>query len=261
MAGDSGGFFLLLRRRDGCFIDGGDSNNSAGEVLYVDGNTISTAGHAHNDWIFITSTEAINAVQYNESSDGGLKLNLQKANSNVSASVVEDEEEPEMEIPEESKVGKKLSDLTTKRVIILVLAMMFSVVLFSTSTYITENTSYQFGLEFIMAYGPNINSTGFVTAFESYKNDHKDLRTPLILLNANNKIWESNVNPDSLRVSEKEVVSVGNGDYVAIFDLTENTRLTAGLSLAQTFFVCVVLAAGSMIFSKTATDLVIAPIE
>lgn len=201
------------------------------------------------------------ASNNNESNDGGLKLNLQKANSNVSASAVEEEEEPEMEIPEESKVGKKLSDLTTKRVIILVLAMMFSVVLFSTSTYITENTSYQFGLEFIMAYGPNINSTGFVTAFESYKNDHKDLRTPLILLNANNKIWESSVNPDSLRVSEKEVVSVGNGDYVAIFDLTQNTRLTAGLSLAQTFFVCIVLAAGSMIFSKTATDLVIAPIE
>jgi len=36
---------------------------------------------------------------------------------------------------EESKVGKKLSDLTTKRVIVLVLTMMFSVPLFMLTTY------------------------------------------------------------------------------------------------------------------------------
>lgn len=34
-------------------------------------------------------------------------------------------------IPQESKVGKMLSDLTTRRVIILVLAMLISVPLFT----------------------------------------------------------------------------------------------------------------------------------
>jgi preprotein translocase subunit SecF len=45
-------------------------------------------------------------------------------------------EEEDIEVPQESKVGKKLSDLTTKRTIILVLAMLFSVPLFSDSTYL-----------------------------------------------------------------------------------------------------------------------------
>lgn len=52
----------------------------------------------------------------------------------------------EVGLPEESKVGKKLSDLTIRRVIILVLAMLFSVILFSVSTYELEPLTYDYGL-------------------------------------------------------------------------------------------------------------------
>lgn len=58
-------------------------------------------------------------------------------------------EEPNIEIPKESKVGKKLSELTTKRVIILVLAMIFGLQLFIIETYVTTNKSYEFGLKSI----------------------------------------------------------------------------------------------------------------
>jgi len=44
-------------------------------------------------------------------------------------------DDEEIVVPEESKVGKKLSDLTTRRVIILVLSMLFSVPVFSVATY------------------------------------------------------------------------------------------------------------------------------
>ena len=40
-----------------------------------------------------------------------------------------------------------------------------------------------------------------------------------------------------------------------------NTKLNAGLSIGRTFFVCFVLAAGAMLFSKDANELVIVPIE
>lgn len=42
---------------------------------------------------------------------------------------------PDLKSQEESKVGKKLSDLTTKRIIVLVFAMMFSVPLLNIYTY------------------------------------------------------------------------------------------------------------------------------
>jgi hypothetical protein len=53
-----------------------------------------------------------------------------------------DVDDEEIKIPEESKVGKKLSDLTTRRVIILVLSMLFSVPLFMPSTYGNEYNSF-----------------------------------------------------------------------------------------------------------------------
>ena len=48
---------------------------------------------------------------------------------------------------------------------------------------------------------------------------------------------------------------------MAIFDLRFATRMTAGLSIARTFFVCAVLAFGSLYFSKDAHEIVILPIE
>ena len=45
-------------------------------------------------------------------------------------------EAPEISIPEESKVGKRLGELTTRRVIMLVLGMMFGLPLFYQFTYI-----------------------------------------------------------------------------------------------------------------------------
>ena len=54
----------------------------------------------------------------------------------------------------ESKVGKKLSEITTKRVIILVLIMLFSQPIFSVSTYMQEPNSYDYGLLLIREFGP-----------------------------------------------------------------------------------------------------------
>lgn len=62
-------------------------------------------------------------------------------------SILGQEEENEFEVPQESKVGKKLSDLTTKRTIILVLAMLFSVPVFSKSTYVRDPDPYTIGLD------------------------------------------------------------------------------------------------------------------
>jgi len=43
--------------------------------------------------------------------------------------------------------------------------------------------------------------------------------TPIILINAKNVTWQGNINPDNLRVAEKEIVAIMNGDFVSIFDL------------------------------------------
>lgn len=54
----------------------------------------------------------------------------------------------------ESKVGKKLSEFTTRKVVILVLVMLFTSPIFSVSTYLEEPNSYNYGLEMIKIVGP-----------------------------------------------------------------------------------------------------------
>ena len=67
---------------------------------------------------------------------------------------------------EESKVGKKLSDLTTKWVIVLVLTMMFSVPLFMLTTYREENKSFEFGLNLMNLFEDG--TTSFSTIYQDY---------------------------------------------------------------------------------------------
>lgn len=78
--------------------------------------------------------------------------------------------EEQKEVLPESLVGKQLSDLTTRKVIILVLAMMFSDPLLTYSTYYEASTSYQFGLDLLREYERyNCNETLTGTNDEGYR--------------------------------------------------------------------------------------------
>ena len=54
----------------------------------------------------------------------------------------------------ETKVGKTLSELTTKRVITIVLCIMFSLPIFDTTTYTTEDSAFNSSLSIIYRYYP-----------------------------------------------------------------------------------------------------------
>lgn len=63
---------------------------------------------------------------------------------------------------EESKVGKRLSDLTTRKVIILVLIMICASPIFAVTTYKTENTYFEYGPILLKKHLPaTVNSVEF----------------------------------------------------------------------------------------------------
>jgi hypothetical protein len=68
-----------------------------------------------------------------------------------------------------------MSDLTTRRVILLVLAMIISLPAFTISTYKKNNSSYEFGLELIATYDRNdpIERIEFENAFNAYVEENK----------------------------------------------------------------------------------------
>ena len=60
-----------------------------------------------------------------------------------------------MDEQQESKVGKKLSDFTTRKVVILVLVMLFTSPIFTVATYLEEPNTYNYGLDLLHEIGPN----------------------------------------------------------------------------------------------------------
>lgn len=172
--------------------------------------------------------------------------------------------EPKVDMPQESKVGKKLSELTTMRVIIVVLVMILILPFFNLNMY-REIDSYQMGLEMIDYYIDNNEKFEFF--FNEYVTQHKDDSLPLIYLQVTNKdTWDCSTNPDDLRDVEVYIVMLdAEDDYeyfsYAIIDLRTQTSLQAGINMIKTFFICLVLTIGSVMFSKDTNEIVLEPLE
>lgn len=118
----------------------------------------------------------------------------------------------------------------------MVLAMLFSVPIFSESNYIQEPDPYTVGLKLLEEYP--VYSDDFNHVKELLWTNMRELRTPIISLyfrgldknGEEQEInMESNTQPDLLRNNEKELVTVGDFDGetfgVAIYDLRKNIVL------------------------------------
>ena len=105
--------------------------------------------------------------------------------------------------------------------------MMFSVPVFTLTTYVEEHTSYEFGLELIRTFSYDTSTEVFNVTFASYIDEHDGIRTPIINLLAKDRSWDhSSVSPDKLRSSELEIISLSDDDdneFISIFDLRKNT--------------------------------------
>jgi len=177
-------------------------------------------------------------------------------------------EEPhneKFEIPQETNVGKKLSDLTTKRVITLVMSVMISIPLFSVDTYVSDFTSEESGLNSLYAIQKTGDTYAFELTWQNYRDQHIDMRNEMITLAVGDTTYYSTVSEDSLRDTEKQYYNIqdGKGNTLAYscFDQRDDTHLNAILGIGRTLFVTIVLTAAALYFSKDSNDLVLAPIE
>ena len=174
----------------------------------------------------------------------------------------DDIEELQANMPMESRVGKRLSDLTTKRVIILVLALLLILPLFDTDFYVEDPHSWDFGLNELMDLRGN---QGFDLVRQKYIAYHEDDDFPIVYLSYEDTKgetyeWETDTKSDDLRFAEKYYAS-SDYDAVAVFDIRYENRVTSGLNICRTVFICIALTLGAIYFTKDANDLVITPIE
>lgn len=118
---------------------------------------------------------------------------------------------------EESQVGKKLSDLTTRRVLVLVTLMMLLVPLFTINTYKKENEYFEYGLDIVGNFSDDMSSAAYQKIYQSYIDEHQDIPMPitnLIVVNSAINIWnDPDINLEDYRPYEIEIVIVSD-DHV-----------------------------------------------
>ena len=174
-------------------------------------------------------------------------------------------DEKKFELPQETNVGRKLSDLTTKRVITLVMSVMISIPIFTVDTYVTDYTSCESGLKSLYALNQTSDTYAYNIALDNYISQHRYIRNPLVILNVYTDNELNLIVEDSLRDSEKQYYNIidpkGNTNAYAVFDLRADTHLNSILGICRTIFVTLVLTAAALFFSKDANDLVLSPIE
>jgi len=188
-----------------------------------------------------------------------------------------DEEPPDAQ----SRVGQKLSDLTTRRVIMIVLVMVMAQPAFEESNIVEplSDTVVQNGIEQVhfhtldFAANPetgepcSIPSVGsdrykaFQMAMTSYVEASDDLMYQLYVCDKDfsKEYGMSGEDQRELRPTERDYFAYRTS-YVR-FNVRWESQVKAILSMLRTLFVCVILGAGALSFSKDANDLVLRPIE
>lgn len=175
------------------------------------------------------------------------------------------EEEGEADT-KESRVGKKLSELTTKRVVILVLVLIFIVPLFQSSYFFDPDKGYTIGIKTLANAADRVSYSEFLMMFKNYTDNHVGTTGPLAYVYCPNyKLTYQKISPSDLRDDEKEETRVTiakySEDFVAVCDLREKQQLTSVINITRTIFVCIVLTMAAFYFTKDANELALKPIE
>lgn len=167
----------------------------------------------------------------------------------------------DLPIPTESRIGRKFTELTTKRVISIVLLLLVLLPLCEVSVYVNQSmTSWTYGTE---AISNSFGTEKWMTVVQRFITYHEADSRPLLFFSIQSPglsfTWNKHENLDNLRLTEKYIAVAG--DVVAVFDLRADTKLEAELSLFRTFFICLTFAIGVYYLTKDANDMVIVPIE
>ncbi|OMJ84319.1 hypothetical protein SteCoe_14605 [Stentor coeruleus] len=162
-------------------------------------------------------------------------------------------------IPKESRVGRKLSDIITKRVIILVMVVLILIPLFDLDFFKTQKYSWDFGLQVVDDYDEVFPNENTVKVY--YRDYYKNSSRPLVYiayLDGSEWLSES-IDINSLREIEKYYSHTNNS--IAVYDIRIDSKLEAQLNACKTIFVCIVLVAAAIFFTNDANNFAIIPIE
>jgi class 3 adenylate cyclase len=163
----------------------------------------------------------------------------------------------------ESNVGAAMSDLTNRRVIVLVLTMLLLIPLLTVQD---TDLTYTMSTEFLHATAvlkAMDNATYFTTFQLAYNNMLRETSVVSVMLNGTLFFFDANLDEKLRKNIETSTSRVNTDDYetVVVFDLREESVEQSLYSMYTTLFVMLLLMGGTYFFSRDVDNLVITPIE
>jgi len=166
----------------------------------------------------------------------------------------------------ESRVGKKLSDLTIKRTVLMVLALLMFIPMFSDDFFFNPNSAFDYETTFMVKFlNDNKVSQAAVDAYlASFTSQETSNIPPVFLFEVGTDVYENNpdVNLDNLRNSEFVLVSFDSlyGTVTAANNQRPKLIIDSYLSIGRTFFIIFALSAVGYLLSKDSSTLILGPI-
>lgn len=170
----------------------------------------------------------------------------------------------------ESRVGKQLSTLTVKRVVIIVLLLVFLVPLFSTDYWNEPDREYNYMADDLkLQIVSGLNGTDVNTYVDSAVQQSNERYKPIIQFVTPN-YTVTFTDPNTYRESDLEIANSSfegtpyagiYADVMVVLDKRPETTFEAELGIGRTLFISLALVLASIFFNKDVEDQAIAPIE
>jgi hypothetical protein len=204
-----------------------------------------------------------------------------KANGKFQIDLAKEEEQ----LVEKLNIGKKLSDSTMRRVIILILSMIMGIIILDPNFYFQAVTSNEFAFKMLNDF-KSINDPGLAIAIDQLIQTHENTITQVLYLQILNYTYGDLESGNFLRDSEKieldqdcsglitdeppsELLlqymnyssSLDSTRCYILYDNIQISQLNALISICKTVAVCMILIFGAFCFSKDTNSMVLMPLD
>jgi class 3 adenylate cyclase len=165
----------------------------------------------------------------------------------------------------ESKISKILSESITKKVIILILAMLLILPLISDDFYVndSEKACYNFLASLMGSYYslglPLVNNTQFWTDIIM----DGDPVYPIVNITIDDELFYRNESLSHIQFRDTEIMfsSSPHGNVNIIYSVLVDTTTTGIVFITKTIYVCILLTLAAVYFESDTKELVLEPLE
>jgi class 3 adenylate cyclase len=166
------------------------------------------------------------------------------------------------DIKDELKISKALNEQILKKVIIIIMTILFSSVGFDFSTYDNNSTdAYLFITNYVTI--DLANSTGRKSKFLTYVNENCDPNYPIINITFNNSLFYENTSYSNVEIRNDNILySYSGDDHAIVFFSNEVVNFKQSLlNIFKTIFVSIILLVFSILFEGDTKRKILEPIE